>query len=47
MPWEVEITGEFEAWWQEQSKGVRYDVGAIVSLLEERGPQLHFRIAVE
>ena len=43
MTWEVEIAGEFKAWWQEQSQGIRYDVGAIVLLLEERGPQLSFQ----
>ena len=38
--WSVEITDEFESWWNEQADIVHEDVTAIVDLLEECGPAL-------
>lgn len=42
MPWEVEYTDEFEAWWVELSMGEQESVTAVVGVLEQLGPQLSF-----
>ncbi|MGC2109341.1 MAG: type II toxin-antitoxin system RelE/ParE family toxin [Candidatus Korobacteraceae bacterium] len=42
MPWEIEVTQEFEAWWELLEEAEREDVRAAVGLLEERGPALPF-----
>lgn len=42
MAWNVERTDEFAAWWQTLGENEQEDVAAIVSVLEERGPQLPF-----
>ena len=40
MPWEVEYTDEFGAWWEELSESEQEAVAAYVGLVEARGPQL-------
>ena len=40
--WEVEYTDEFEIWWNKLTEVEQIDVAAIVSLLEEVGPNLKF-----
>jgi hypothetical protein len=40
--WDVEYTNEFGAWWGTLGERVQDDIAAMVSLLEERGPQLPF-----
>jgi hypothetical protein len=42
VPWEVEVTEDFEEWWDLLAEGEREDVRAVVGLLEERGPSLPF-----
>jgi hypothetical protein len=42
MKCDVEYTNEFGDWWKTLSESEQEDVTAIVSLLEERGPQLPF-----
>ncbi len=42
MPWEVEFTNEFEAWWLDLSEGEQDDVAARVELLMEHGPRLPY-----
>jgi hypothetical protein len=42
MPWSVEVTNEFGAWWAMLDEGAQEDVAAVVSQLEARGPQLPF-----
>ncbi len=42
MTWEVEYTDEFGACWMTLAEDERIDISAIVSLLEEKGPQLLF-----
>lgn len=42
MPWTVEYTDEFEAWWNDLSEDEQEDVSASVGLLERRGPFLGF-----
>ena len=42
MAWNVEYTDEFAAWWEALDEGEQEDVAAIVTVLEERGPQLPF-----
>ena len=42
MPWQVEYTDEFGAWWQTLSEGSQDDVAAVVAVLEQRGAQLPF-----
>lgn len=39
MPWEVEYTDEFEAWWVGLSMG---EQESVVGVLEQLGPQLPF-----
>jgi hypothetical protein len=40
MAWEVEFTGEFEAWWNDLSTEEQEEIDAKVELLQERGPTL-------
>jgi hypothetical protein len=42
MPWIIEHTDEFEAWWDTLGEGEQEDVAAIVTILEDKGPQLPF-----
>src|SRR5712691_9953804 len=42
MPWIIEHTDEFEAWWDTLGESEQEDVAAIVTILEDRGPQLPF-----
>ena len=42
MPWNVEYTDEFGAWWATLEERAQESVDAIVTLLEKRGPQLPF-----
>ena len=42
MPWLVEYTDEFGAWWETLGAGAQDDIAAIVAVLEQRGPQLPF-----
>jgi len=41
----VEYTDEFEGWWGDLTEAQQDDVGAVVSLLEERGPRLPFPLS--
>jgi hypothetical protein len=40
VTWDVEVTDEFEAWWDRLSSEEREEIAAKVELLEERGPTL-------
>jgi len=42
MPWNVEYTDEFEAWWKGLSEEEQISIDASVRLLEARGPNLNF-----
>src|SRR2546428_719631 len=42
MAWDVEYTDEFEAWWDALSAAEQSDVGAVVRLLEVKGPTLGY-----
>ena len=42
MPWQVEYTDEFGAWWKTLRAGAQDDIAAVVAVLEQRGPQLPF-----
>jgi hypothetical protein len=42
MSWDIEHTDEFAAWWQMLGEAEQEDIAAIVTLLENRGPQLPF-----
>jgi hypothetical protein len=42
VPWNVEYTHEFGAWWRELTDGERDDISAVAELLMEHGPQLSF-----
>jgi hypothetical protein len=42
MPWNVEFTNEFRAWWDTLTERQQEDVAASVELLMEYGPQLRF-----
>jgi hypothetical protein len=42
MPYEVEYTDEFEAWWNSLTEEEQIDVDAEVRLLETRGPTLGY-----
>lgn len=42
MPWSVEYTNEFGAWWAALDEGAQEDIAAVVSQLEARGAQLPF-----
>ena len=42
MAWDVEVTGEFKAWWNGLTEAEMISVERAVLLLEERGPHLPF-----
>jgi hypothetical protein len=42
MPWIVEYTDQFGAWWATLGENAQEDIAAIVTQLEARGPQLPF-----
>ena len=42
MPWSVEYSDEFGAWWITLGEDAQEDIAAVVSQLEARGPQLPF-----
>ena len=42
MPWNVEFTNEFRAWWDTLTERQQEDVAASVQLLMEHGPQRRF-----
>jgi len=42
MPWSVEYTDEFGAWWKALGASAQDDIAAVVVVLEQRGPQLPF-----
>lgn len=50
MAWDIEVTAEFENWWDALDEGERVDVRAVVGLLEENWKNVvrlcHFRIRV-
>jgi hypothetical protein len=45
VEWEIEITGEFERWWDSLSEAEQEDVRACVLLLREHGPALRFPVS--
>lgn len=42
MPYEVEYTDEFGAWWETLAMSRQEDIAAVVEELERRGPNLPF-----
>ena len=40
MEWEVEVTDQFEAWWDGLTEAEQEDIDAKVRLLEQHGPAL-------
>ena len=42
MPWDVEYTDEFGAWWEGLTDAEQESVAAVVGLLEDHGPQLGY-----
>lgn len=42
MAWHVEVTDEFEQWWDELGEDEQKSVAAVEGLLQERGPTLPF-----
>jgi hypothetical protein len=42
MPWDVEVTDEWIAWYDTLSESEQDEVAAVIGLLEQRGPQLGF-----
>jgi hypothetical protein len=42
MPWTLEYTDEFGAWWESLSEAQQDDTDRVVGLLEARGPLLGF-----
>ncbi len=42
VSWDIEVTDEFERWWDTLDEGEREDVRSVVGLLEEKGPTLPF-----
>jgi hypothetical protein len=42
MACDIEVTAEFEAWWDTLDEDEREDIRSCVGLLEERGPTLPF-----
>ncbi len=42
MEWEVEVTVEFEAWWNKLTEAEQEDIASVVELLEIRGPRLPY-----
>ena len=44
MAWLVEVTDEFDEWWESLDEGARDAVDVIVDMLEELGPGLPERL---
>jgi len=42
MPWEVEYTDQFEAWWNALDESEQESVAVGVRLLEAKGPTLQY-----
>lgn len=42
VAWEVEVSDEFQGWWDGLDEGEKESVAAIVGALEQRGPTLPF-----
>lgn len=42
MPWLVEYTDDFGAWWQTLRDEAQDDIAAVVTVLEQRGPQVPY-----
>jgi hypothetical protein len=42
VAWDIEVTAEFEHWWDALDESEREDVRSTVGLLEEHGPTLRF-----
>jgi hypothetical protein len=42
VEWEIEITAEFEVWWDSLTENEQEDVEAYVILLRQHGPSLRF-----
>lgn len=42
MEWDIEVTDEFEAWWNELTEAEQEDITAVVELLAIKGPQLPY-----
>ncbi len=42
MAWEVEVTDEFQSWWNDLDEAERESVAASEGLLQEKGPTLPF-----
>jgi len=40
VPWNVEFTDQFEAWWNSLSEDEQVEISAKVELLQEHGPTL-------
>lgn len=40
MTWEVEVTDEFESWWNDLTEEEQESIDAVVGVLEEKGPGL-------
>ena len=45
MPWELEYTDEFRAWWDSLSDAQQRSVAHVIRLLEQQGPNLPFPYA--
>lgn len=45
MPWDVEFTDEFEAWWSGLTEQEQIKIAAAVRALEELGPNLPFPLS--
>ena len=42
MPWEIEYTDDFGAWWEALDEAAQHSVAAAVELLEDHGPRLGY-----
>lgn len=42
MPWDIEVTDEFKAWWTGLTEDEQNEITAVVELLEEHGTRLQF-----
>jgi hypothetical protein len=40
VPWEIEYTDDFGAWWEALDEAAQHSVAAAVELLEDHGPRL-------
>lgn len=47
MTWEVEVTNEFEEWWDQLDEDEQVSINATEELLEEHGPRLGFPYSLE